>query len=319
MFLYQSNRIFIWGLSHQLGKLRRDLDGLSAAGLLSNPVDQLAKIGYQHNFAVGPDEDLFTLAVPPMTYALARCSNPRAVVFHHSYAENTCVPWETAESDLLSRARYFPAAVLKQFNLNHLPYFGSFASGCTGFLSLLVTAGGLLGFSAESPVICLTADVRPKGVRYDALREKILTSDCASGFIAGRELRGYQVLGINYYSTTRTLIPLVEIVKRTVQMIREMAKALGIDLAAGNVVVHYPNIFPEAWNMVTHYLKIPPERHILDGLAERAHCLSSDSVISLAKWHHDDAGRLHIVVNFGSGLHLGVCILKEEKDHVPDV
>jgi hypothetical protein len=40
-------------------------------------------------------------------------------------------------------------------------------------------------------------------------------------------------------------------------------------------------------------------------LAERAHLLSSDSVISLGKLHSGDEGRLHVVVNLGSGL-LGV-------------
>jgi hypothetical protein len=33
----------------------------------------------------------------------------------------------------------------------------------------------------------------------------------------------------------------------------------------------------------------------------------------LSKWHRGQAGRIHIVVNYGVGLHLGVCILKEQQ------
>lgn len=319
IFLYHNHSVFIWGLSHQLGRQRRSLNELKAADLISNPVEALAKTGYENNFGAGLDENLLTLTAPPVTAALQQCVNPRAFVFHHSYAESASQPWNEGDADLMSRARYFPAALLKQINLDHVPYFGSFASGCTGFLSLLVTAAGLLENSDEAPVLCATADLKPSGVKFDGLKEKILTSDCSSAFVLGREQRGYQLLGINYYSTVRTLIPLVEIVKRTVQMIRDLAQKLSLDLAGGNVVVHYPNIFPDAWNMVSHYLKISPAQQILDGLAERAHCLSSDSVISLAKHHQGNQGRLHVVVNFGSGLHLGVCILQEEKNHVPGV
>ena len=47
-------------------------------------------------------------------------------------------------------------------------------------------------------------------------------------------------------------------------------------------------------------------------ISERAHCGATDSVISLAKWHRGQSGRLHVVVNYGVGLHLGVCLLREE-------
>ncbi len=318
MFLYHQQRVFIGALNHQLGSRRRSLQELHDAELISNPAETLAKTGYQFQFATATVETLLTQTTPPVAHALAKGPAPRAFVFHHSYSESANIPWGE-DTDLMSRARYFPAALLKQFNLDHVPYFGSFASGCTGFLSLLTSASGLLATSSESPVLCVTADQKPAGVRYDGLKEKILTSDCSSAFVVSREPQAYQLLGVNYYSTPRTFIALVEIVKRTVQMIRELAQKLALDLSAESPLIHYPNIFPEAWSMVTHYLKLPPERHILDGMAERAHCLSSDSVISLAKRHQGQAGRLHVVVNFGSGLHLGVCILKEANDHVPSV
>jgi len=79
----------------------------------------------------------------------------------------------------------------------------------------------------------------------------------APRFVVGREERGYQLLGVSYYSTTRKLVPLVEIVKRTVEMIQGLASELGLDLAGNDVVIHYPNIFPEPWKMVTGYLHIP--------------------------------------------------------------
>jgi 3-oxoacyl-[acyl-carrier-protein] synthase III len=312
---YQTSGVFLWELTHKLGSVRRDLAELKASDLIGNPIEELAKNGYQFNRGAGKTEDLLSLAAGPFGSLLKSCANPSAIVVHHSYGENASLGRESKDQDLMSRATYFPALLLRQFDLDHVPYFGSFASGCTGFLSLVATGAGLLGSTDAPPVVCLTADVRPEGMWFDARREKILTSDAASGFLMGREKKGFQVLGVNYYSTGRRLVPLVEIVKRTVHMTRELADRVGAGKQLGEAVLHYPNIFPQAWDMVSGYLKVSAERHILDQLAERAHCLSSDSVISLGKLHSGNENRLHVVVNFGSGLHLGVCILKEVKAH----
>ena len=200
---------------------------------------------------------------------------------------------------------------MQQLDIDHLPYFCSFASGCAGFLSLVVAAGGLFSNSGERPVICVMADSRPPGVPFDLLRERILGSDNTSAFVVGREESGYQLLGVSYYSTTRKLVPLVEIVKRTVEMIQHLATKLGLDLPSRPIAIHYPNIFPDTWKMVTRYLRLPHVEHIMDEMAERAHCGATDGVITLAKLHRGEPGRLHVVVNYGVGLHLGACILEE--------
>jgi hypothetical protein len=179
-------------------------------------------------------------------------------------------------------------------------------------MSLLTVAGGLLTSSSEEgPTICMMADCAPPGVPFNMLQERILGSDHSSAFVVGRKRSGYQLLGINYYSSTRTKIPFVEIVRRTVQMIQQLASSLHLQLTAGDVAIHYPNIFPDTWRMVTRYLRIPRVEHITDGMAERAHCGATDSVISLAKYYRGTEGRIHIAVNYGLGLHLAVCVLQE--------
>ena len=297
-----------------MGKVRRGLAELKRDGLICNPEEALASQGYKQNSSIGPGDSLQSLAAGSFARLLEQCASPRALVFHHSYPDSTWLPPDKPEMGFMSRVHYFAPALMRQFKLDHVPYLVSFGSGCTGLLSMLMTAAGLCDKKSAAPVLCLTADVKPPGTTYDALREKILTSDCSSGFLLGREKRGYRLLGISYYSTTRQIVPLVEIVKRAVQMTRELAKEAAIDLSASEVVMHYPNIFPAAWDMVSQYLQVPKERHVLEGLAERAHCLSSDSMISLAKLHGAGAGRVHIVLNFGSGLHLGVCMLREERE-----
>src|SRR5947208_17053920 len=96
-------------------------------------------------------------------------------------------------------------------------------------------------------------------------------------------------------------------------MIQELATDLRLNLAESDVAIHYPNIFPDTWKMVTRYLRLQRVEHVMDGMAERAHCMATDSVISLTKLHHGQTGRLHVVVNYGIGLHLGVCMLKERE------
>src|SRR5438309_1617684 len=162
------------------------------------------------------------------------------------------------------RNRYFPAEVMRELQLDHLPYFCSFASGCAGFISVLIAAGGLFPSPDQRPAICIMADSMAPGVPYNMLRERILVSDHSSAFVIGREQRGYQLLGINYYSTTRTAVPFVEIVKRTVQMVQELASSLDLDLSRSDVAIHYPNIFPDTWKMVTRYLRIPHVKHVID-------------------------------------------------------
>ena len=151
----------------------------------------------------------------------------------------------------------------------------------------------------------------PPGLSFDLPRQRILGSDHSSAFLVGHEERGYQLLGLSYYSTTRKLVPLVEIVKRTVEMMQSLATELRLDLNGADIVIHYPNNFPDAWKMVTGYFLLPQIEHVMDEMPERAHCGATDSVISLTKWHRGQSGRLHFVVNYGVGLHLGVCILRE--------
>jgi hypothetical protein len=312
MLLYKHAPIFVHGFNHQLGSLRRDLNELKAEHLLLGTVEALSAVGYCHNFALGRDETLLGLTTTPLSSTLRRAGEPRALVFQHCYAESAVLPCDVNETDVALRNRYFPAEVMRELKLDHLPYFCSFASGCAGFISILIAAGGLFPSPDKRPVICIMADSMPPGVPYNMLRERILGSDHSSAFVIGHEQHGYQLLGINYYSTTRTAVPFVEIVKHTVQMVQELATNLDLDLAQSDVAIHYPNIFPDTWRMVTRYLHIADVEHVIDGMCDRAHCMATDSVISLAKLHRGQEGRLHIVVNYGIGIHLGVCIFMEK-------
>jgi len=311
MLLYQHAPIFIHGFNHQLGRIRRDLNELKAQKLLIGDVNALSAVGYGHNFGLGRDETLLSLTITPLSSALKSAGELRALVFQHCYAESAVLRYDVNETDIALRNRYFPAEVMRELQLDHVPYFCSFASGCAGFISVLIAAAALFSNSNERPAICVMADSMPPGVPYDMVRERILGSDNSSAFLVQRESSAYQLLGINYYSTTRTAVPFVEIVKRTVQMIQGLAAGLGLDLAGSDVAIHYPNIFPDTWKMVTRYLRIPRIEHVMDEMSERAHCGATDSVISLAKLYRGQGGRIHIVVNYGVGLHLGVCILQE--------
>jgi hypothetical protein len=71
-------------------------------------------------------------------------------------------------------------------------------------------------------------------------------------------------------------------------MIQELATNLRLDLAGSDVAIHYPNIFPDTWKMVTRYLRIARVEHVIDGMPDRAHCMATDSVISLAKLHRGE-------------------------------
>jgi hypothetical protein len=275
-------------------------------------VADLAKLGYECNFGIAPDESLLSLASGPFQSLLKQCPKPQAAVFHHSYAASASLPIIDAKNvGFMSHAQYFPAALLRTLDLDHIPYLASFSTGCVGFFTLILTAAGLCVFSRPDPVICMTADIKPAGTTYDTQREKILSSDCCSGFLIGYDQGGYQVLGISYYSTERSVLSLVEVVKRAVQMLQDLTHALMIDYSKNDIVFHFPNIFPGAWQMVIDRLLFANNRPALDDLAKRAHCLSSDPIITLAKWHRGQTGRLHFVVNFGSGLHLAVGIFKE--------
>jgi len=312
LLLYQHTPIFVHGFNHQLGSVRRDLNELKAENLLIGDVKALSAVGYRHNFGLGKDETLLSLTTAPLSAALRSAGEPRALVFQHCYAESAVLHYDVNETDIALRNRYFPAEVMRKLQLDHVPYFCSFASGCAGFISVLLAAAALFSSPDRRPAICVMADSMPPGVPYNMMRERILGSDNSSAFVIRRESSAYQLLGINYYSTTRTAVPFVEIVKRTVEMIQGLAIKLGLNLVERDVAIHYPNIFPDTWRMVTRYLRVPRVAHIMDEISERAHCGATDSVISLAKWHRGQNGRLHVVVNYGVGLHLGVCLLREE-------
>ncbi len=310
--VYQNERVFISGFHYKLGRVKRTLAELKATHLLAGSVETLSAMGYHCCLGLEEKQTLLDLAVDPLRGALQTARSPAALVAQHCHAESAVMPCEAGDTIGASRNRYFAAELMERLKIDHLPYLCSFASGCAGFLSLLISAGGLGARADERPIICLMADCRPAGIPFDLLRERILGSDHSSSFLLGREKQGYQLLGIGYYSTTRRLVPLVEIVKRTVEMIQTLADDIGLELAKSDVALHYPNTFPDTWKMVTRYLQLGKAEHIMDEMSERAHCGATDSVISLAKWHRGRAGRLHVVVNYGVGLHLGACILREE-------
>jgi len=309
---YQQAPVFIYEFHHQLGSIRRDLNELKLQKLLLGEIEALSGVGYRYNFGLSKVETLLSLTTAPLSAALRTAGEPRALVFQHCYVESAVMHYDASETDIALRNRYFAGEVMRELQLDHVPYFCSFASGCAGFVSVLIAATGLFPSPDERCAICVMADSMPPGVPYNMLRERILGSDHSSAFAIGHEQHGYQLLGANYYSTTRTAVPFVEIVKLTVQMIQELAASLGLDLSQSDVAIHYPNIFPDTWRMVTRYLRIPDVEHVVDGMCDRAHCMATDSVISLAKLHRGQEGRFHIVVNYGIGLHLGICILKEK-------
>ena len=310
--LYQREPIFISGLHYKLGSVRRTLDEVKASGRLAGSAETLSAIGYRYRLELAEGETLVDLAIDPLRSVLECAASPRALITQHCHAECAVMPCEPGDTIGASRNRYFAAEIIQSLEIDHLPYLCSFASGCAGFLSLLIAASGLISAADDRPIVCLMADCCPVGVPVDLLRERILGSDHSSAFSVGREKQSYQLLGISYYSTTRRLVPLVEIVQRTVEMIQSLADDLGLNLAASDVALHYPNTFPNTWKMVTRYLEAAKVEHIMDEMSERAHCGATDSVISLAKWHRGQSGRLHVVVNYGVGLHLGVCLLREE-------
>src|SRR6476659_5308775 len=264
ILLYQDSPVSVYGFNYQLGGLRRDLTQLKSENVLANTEETLSAIGYRYCLSLDKNETLLSLAAKPVTATLAQTTEPRALIFQHCNAESAVLPYEPGDSIGASRNRYFAAAVMQELKIDHLPYFCSFASGCAGFLSILVTAGGLFPNSDERPIVCAMVDRTPAGFPFDLLRERILGSDHSSAFVVGREERGYQLLGINYYSTTRKLVPLVEVVKRTVQMIQELANRLHLELTGNEVVIHYPNIFSETWEMVTRYLRLPNVEHVME-------------------------------------------------------
>ena len=310
---FKEKQIFVHSFQYQLGKTRRDLAQLEAEKLLIGPAENLAAIGYRHNFGIDKNESLLSLSTATVSRVLKLAINPTSFVFQHSIAESTVAAYDPAEKNLALRMRYFPAEVMRYLHVDHLPYFCMFASGCSGFTYVVGAAAGILAASSdERPTLCVMADCNPAGVPYDMAEERILGSDHASAFLISRKQCGYRLLGVSYYSTTRQKVPFLEIVKRTVDIIKELGRRLEIDLMGDDLVIHYPNIFPETWKMVTRYLGNSRIEQVIDGISERAHCGSSDSVISLSKYHQGREGRIHIAVNYGVGLHLAVCVLEEK-------
>ena len=310
MLFYTDSPIYIGGFNYRLGATKWDLETLKAKGLLSGSVEPLREFGYRYCFGLGDNETLLSLARVPLSLTLQNIK-PRALIAQHCQSESAVLPPEPDDNTIAGRNRYFTAAIMRELHVDDIPYFCTFTSGCAGFVSLLTVAGGLLASSDQRPAVCFMADSRPDGAPFDMQQERILGSDHSSAFLVGSQPNNYQLLGINYYSTARLVVPLVEVVQRTVRMVRELADRLNLNLAKADVVLHYPNILPDTWDMITRHLRLPRVEPILDQMGERAHCGATDSVISLAKVHGNKPGRLHIVINYGIGLHLAVCILKE--------
>jgi hypothetical protein len=310
LFDFSRDNIYLSATACTLGSHSRSLEELQKLGLLVSPIESLRKAGYECNRCADPAMTLLDFTSEVFSKLLTQSEKPDALLVHHSYAENTSMTPPAGSRELLAHADYFPVNLLRRFEMDDIPYSGSYSSGCTGFMSLLMMAAGILRAEGVGNVIGLTADLKPGAATYDSMRERLLTSDAAAGFIAGRAKGGYQVMAVGQYSSSRPLIPLVEVVKRSVVMTKSLLTQVGLSCESGEIVCHYPNMFIEGWRMVSHFLRVPEENQLIDEMAERAHCLSSDSIIPLAKVR-GKPGRIHVIYSFGSGLHLAIAILRE--------
>ena len=71
--------------------------------------------------------------------------------------------YDASETDIALRNRYFVGEVMRELQLDHVPYFCSFASGCAGFISILIAATGLFRSSDEGGVICMMGNIAVPG------------------------------------------------------------------------------------------------------------------------------------------------------------
>jgi len=76
--LYQREPIFISGLRHKLGSVRRTLDEVKASGRLAGSVETLTAMGYHYCLGLKEGETLLDLAVEPLRAALGTAAGPAA-------------------------------------------------------------------------------------------------------------------------------------------------------------------------------------------------------------------------------------------------
>ncbi len=133
---------------------------------------------------------------------------------------------------------------MRELQLDHVPYFCSFASGCAGFMSVLIAAAGLFRSPDERAGNLRDGRRMPPGVPYNMLRERILDPITAPLFGSGVS---------TWLSIARDQLLLHDANCVSIRRDRETNCAddtgachcLGLDLAGSDVAVHYPNIFPE--------------------------------------------------------------------------
>src|SRR5438067_535434 len=139
---YRNAPIYLGHFAYELGSVRWDLETLKARDLLAGEVETLRELGYQYCLGLGRDETLLSLARAPLSRTL-KGSQPHAVVAQHCLVESAVLTFNPTDRSVEARNRYFTAALMRELQLDHVPYFCSFASGCAGFLSLVCVAAGL--------------------------------------------------------------------------------------------------------------------------------------------------------------------------------
>src|SRR5438874_12524877 len=123
--LYRDKPILIYCFNHQLGSVERDLSQLQAEKLLLGSVEALSAIGYSHNFGVGRNESLLSLAMNPVSLELQNLPEPNGFVFLHCYAESAVLHYDVNETDMALLNHYFQRGLMRNLKLDHLLYFCS--------------------------------------------------------------------------------------------------------------------------------------------------------------------------------------------------
>ena len=289
---------------------------LAVAGLLMSPAEQLQSFGFERCYISGESAD--ELALRAAGALLDNCGVRPESVDLLLYAGATAPSHHVEGKDFLSNFNYPATKLQYELDLTRASVAGISQAGCMGLTYAVKFAGDFLRSNGDAEcVLCVSADVLPKGVQREILYNVISDGACAlmvtRNSVQNRILAHRSVTKGYYWDCisrkNEILAAYFPTAKNLVQDVLRSAGCAPEDLRM--VLPH--NVSYRSWEILLDLIGVKKEQLFAENISQKGHVIAADNWINLKDAMTADLlnpGDKLLAFNFGFGANWAATLIE---------
>ena len=315
------------GLEYYLPADRRSLAQLHDDGLLSGSPETLASFGFEYSHLANGETHLDMAAIAAREVMQSAAVGPEEIgLLLYATALTSSATMATGRDgddavlrlDNVAECFQYPASYLQaELELTRASVAGVDQQGCASLMSALRIGRAMLSAEPElGTVLCVSADVFPKGKRRDLVYNVISDGACAvllQHGTANRILSCAQVTKGSYWDAAEMEHEVIAAYFPTARnlILRSLDDA-GLTLDDIALVIPH-NVSRRSWDILRGLLGLPEERIYMGNIARVGHTIASDNILNLRDAIDADRvkpGDKLLLFTFGFGLNWSCMVVE---------